>query len=69
MSGEWADETADLATTDRSGTLEPVDGEFTVACGTGAVRLLRVQRAGKGAVDAAEFLRGARIGAGARFED
>lgn len=46
-----------------------LDGEFTVACGTGAVRLLRVQRAGKGAADAAEFLRGARIGAGARFED
>ena len=46
-----------------------LDDALTVACGEGAVRLLRVQRAGKGAVDAAEFLRGARIAAGTRFED
>lgn len=32
---------------------------LTVACGTGAVRLLQVQREGKGAMDAASFLRGA----------
>ena len=34
------------------------DGTLTVACGSGAVRLTEVQRAGKGAVTAAEFLRG-----------
>ncbi len=44
-----------------------LDGDLTVACGTGAVRLTRVQRPGKGAVDAADFLRGARVEAGTRF--
>ena len=34
-----------------------LDGDI-VACGTGALRLLRLQRAGKPAMDAAEFLRG-----------
>jgi len=29
-----------------------------IACGTGAVRLLRLQREGKTAQDAADFLRG-----------
>ncbi|WP_299652392.1 methionyl-tRNA formyltransferase [uncultured Tateyamaria sp.] len=38
------------------GTL--LDGALTVACGTGAVRLTRLQRAGKGAQDAEVFLRG-----------
>lgn len=37
-----------------------LDGELTVACGSGAVRLLQVQRAGKQPVTAAEFLRGLR---------
>ncbi|MBJ3784670.1 methionyl-tRNA formyltransferase [Devosia sediminis] len=32
---------------------------LTIACGTGAVRLIQVQREGKGAMDAATFLRGA----------
>ncbi|MCF3936504.1 methionyl-tRNA formyltransferase [Acuticoccus sp. M5D2P5] len=45
-----------------------LDEALTVACGTGAVRLLRVQRAGKGPVEADAFVRGARIGAGDRFE-
>lgn len=35
-----------------------LDDDLTVACGTGAVQLLRLQRAGRGAQDAAEFLRG-----------
>ncbi|MEX0283027.1 MAG: methionyl-tRNA formyltransferase [Paracoccaceae bacterium] len=35
-----------------------LDDTLTVACGDGAVRLLRLQRAGKGAQDAATFLRG-----------
>ena len=34
-----------------------LDG-LTIACGTGAVRLTQVQREGKGAMDAATFLRG-----------
>ncbi|MFD1253091.1 Methionyl-tRNA formyltransferase [Devosia equisanguinis] len=32
---------------------------LTIACGTGAVRLIQVQREGKGAMDAGTFLRGA----------
>ncbi len=39
------------------GTL--IGDELTIACGTGAVRLLQVQREGKAAMDAATFLRGA----------
>jgi len=36
-----------------------LDGGLTIACGSGAVRLTQVQREGKGAMDAATFLRGA----------
>jgi methionyl-tRNA formyltransferase len=38
------------------GTILP---DLTIACGTGAVKLLSVQREGKSAMDAATFLRGA----------
>jgi methionyl-tRNA formyltransferase len=38
------------------GTIGP---ELSIACGEGAVRLVTVQREGKGAMDAATFLRGA----------
>lgn len=38
------------------GTIGP---DLTIACGEGAVRLVTVQREGKGAMDAATFLRGA----------
>ena len=48
------------------GTL--LDAACTVACGTGAVRLLELRRAGKGGVATGEdFLRGARLVAGASF--
>jgi methionyl-tRNA formyltransferase len=40
------------------------DSALTIACGTGAVRLVDVQRAGKKPVTAAEFLRGFKISAG-----
>ena len=36
-----------------------LDGDLVIACGSGAVRLVQVQREGKGAMDAATFLRGA----------
>ena len=39
---------------------EVVDDRLTIACGLGAVRLTEIQRAGKGPVTAAEFLRGLR---------
>ena len=45
------------------GTL--LDANGTIACGTGALQLLQVQRAGKGAMAADEFMRGARLAPGA----
>lgn len=41
-----------------------LDDHLAVACGTGAVRLLEVQRQGKGAMDAEAFLRGHPVPAG-----
>ncbi len=37
-----------------------LDEDLTIACGAGAVRILELQRAGKGPMRAADFLRGAR---------
>jgi methionyl-tRNA formyltransferase len=37
------------------------DGSFIVACGTGAVQLVELQRAGKAPMGADDFLRGARM--------
>jgi methionyl-tRNA formyltransferase len=45
------------------GTL--LDDTLTIACGEGAVRLTKVQRAGKKPMSAAEFLRGAKLATGA----
>ena len=42
-----------------------LDGALRVACGTGAIELLRLQRAGKGAQDTEVFLRGHPIPPGA----
>jgi methionyl-tRNA formyltransferase len=44
---------------------EVLDDALTVGCGFGAVRLLRLQRAGRGAQDANEFLRGVAVPKGA----
>jgi methionyl-tRNA formyltransferase len=44
-----------------------LDDELTVACGTGAVRLLTVQRPGRAAMDAAAFLRGHKLPPGTRL--
>lgn len=44
-----------------------LDGELRVACGDGAVRLLRVQRAGKAAQTPDEMLRGFPVPAGTRL--
>ena len=43
----------------RPGTV--LEGALTIACGSGAIALLEVQRAGKRPVSAAEFLRGFRL--------
>lgn len=59
-----------LRTALAGGAAEPgtlLDEDGTVACLEGAVRLLQVQRAGKGPMGAQEFLRGARLSAGAKL--
>jgi methionyl-tRNA formyltransferase len=45
------------------GTL--IDRDGTIACGEGALRLVQVQRAGRGPVPAADFWRGVRLEPGA----
>ena len=47
---------------------EVLDDGLRIACGEGAVRLLQVQREGKGAQDAATFLRGFPIAKGTRLD-
>ena len=48
------------------GTL--LDDKLTIACADGAVRILELQRAGRQAMKAEEFLRGADVAVGTRFE-
>ncbi len=44
-----------------------LDDNFTIACGSGAYRPMRVQKAGKEAVDTEAYLRGKPISAGMRL--
>jgi methionyl-tRNA formyltransferase len=44
-----------------------LDDALTIACGTGALRLIEVQRAGKRAMKAQDFLRGAQLQKGSRL--
>jgi methionyl-tRNA formyltransferase len=44
-----------------------LDEELTIACGNAAIRLLRVQRAGRPAMAASELLRGTPIPVGTRL--
>ena len=56
-----------LRTTKGAGHGKPgqvLDDQLTVACSEGAVRLLEVQRAGKQAMTAPEFIRGVAVSAG-----
>jgi methionyl-tRNA formyltransferase len=58
--------TAELA----DGTGEPgtvLDNHLTIASGEGALRLLKIQRAGKGPMAAADFLRGFDLPVGSRL--
>lgn len=45
-----------------------LDDSLLIACGEGAVRLLRAQREGKSAQDAADFLRGFPVAAGTALD-
>ncbi len=64
----WAGTTlkvADCVQADAAGEAGTVlDDRLTVACGVGAVRLLRVQVPGGAAMDAADFLRGHKVPVG-----
>ncbi|QAU44739.1 methionyl-tRNA formyltransferase [Bradyrhizobium guangzhouense] len=44
-----------------------LDEQLTIACGEGAIRILELQREGKGRMQAADFLRGVPVRAGAKF--
>jgi methionyl-tRNA formyltransferase len=44
-----------------------IDGELTIACGSGAIQPVIVQRAGRGIMSADELLRGFAIPVGARL--
>jgi methionyl-tRNA formyltransferase len=46
---------------------EVLDDRLTVACGSGAIRLTRLQRAGRGSQGTAEFLRGMALPPGTRL--
>ena len=48
-----------------AGTL--LDGNLTIACAQGAIRVQQLQRAGKQPMAASDFLRGTRIAPGTRF--
>ena len=72
--GAWTERNGEriklLASELAEGQGEPgtvLDDMLAVACGEGAVRLLRLQRAGKAAQDAGTFLRGRPIAPGETF--
>ena len=44
-----------------------LDDHLTIACGEGAVRIVELQREGKGRMQAADFLRGVPLKSGSRF--
>ena len=46
---------------------EVLDDDLAIACGEGAIRPVRLQRAGKPAMDRVEFLRGRPVAAGTRL--
>jgi methionyl-tRNA formyltransferase len=46
---------------------EVLDDLLTIACGEGALRIIELQREGKARMQAADFLRGVPLKAGARF--
>jgi len=46
---------------------EALDDALAIACGHGAVRLIEVQRSGKGVMKAADFLRGTKVAPGMKL--
>jgi methionyl-tRNA formyltransferase len=56
-----------LPVKDRGEPGEVLTDDLTVACGEGALKLLKVQRAGKGVLEARELLKGFPLPPGTRF--
>jgi len=52
---------------DRGEAGEVITDDLTVACGEGALKLLKVQRAGKGVMEARELLKGFPLPHGTKF--
>ena len=52
---------------DRGDAGEVISDDLTVACGEGALKLLKVQRAGKGVMEARELLKGFPLPPGTKF--
>lgn len=46
---------------------EVLDDQLTIACGDGAIRIIELQREGKGRMQTADFLRGVPLKVGAKF--
>jgi methionyl-tRNA formyltransferase len=49
------------------GAGEVISDDLTVACGEGALKLMKVQRAGKGVMEARELLKGFPLSPGTKF--
>jgi methionyl-tRNA formyltransferase len=58
MKGERVKLVGSVLATGSGAAGEALDDEFTIACGQGAVRLTKLQRAGKGPMEAGVFARG-----------
>ena len=52
---------------DRGGPGEVITDDLTVACGEGALKLMKVQRAGKGVMEARELLKGFALPPGTKL--
>ena len=71
LAGKWlkvlAGEAVDASVAKPAGTVLAVGDGIDVACGDGVYRIRRVQPEGKGAMDVADFLRGAQLKPGDRL--
>jgi methionyl-tRNA formyltransferase len=63
----WRAEVEGAFFSEPPGTIVSLKPNPVVQCGTGRLRLLEVQAAGRKRISAADFLRGKRVEAGARF--
>ncbi len=67
IGGERVKLLASRLSTGRGPTGTTLDDRLTLACGTGAIEILRLQRAGKGAQDRDDYLRGRPLPTGTQL--